>query len=194
MALKIDIKFEGELTCASKNYMRNLWQIFNRALESLIIRTLMASFYLKLKMYELKIYMVDVCHDNEEWCKNWRGIDLPFQNWYEECDEFLPEHSKISQIWTLMGCFWSKYIMFELKKVQRSYVWWHKRLMQNLKEDWLVLSKITWRIWQIFVHRLKNSDFILESEVTKLNENKNSRQPDRPDAVWKIYFTLEIDE
>ena len=66
MALKTDIKFEGKLTCASKNYMRNLWQIFNRALESLIIRTLMASFCLKLKMYELKIYVVFVCHENEE--------------------------------------------------------------------------------------------------------------------------------
>ena len=36
------------------------------------------------------------------------------------------------------------------KKVQRSYVWLHWRLMQNLKENWLVLSKMTWRIWQIF--------------------------------------------
>ena len=32
------------------------------------------------------------------------------------------------------------------KKVQRSYVWWHWRLMQNLKENWLVLSKMTWGI------------------------------------------------
>ena len=36
------------------------------------------------------------------------------------------------------------------KKVQRSYVWWHWRLMQNLKENWLVLSKMTWGILQIF--------------------------------------------
>ena len=50
------------------------------------------------------------------------------------------------------------------------------------------------RICQIFVHRLKNSDFILESKMTELNQNKNSKQPDRPDAVWKIYSTLEITE
>ena len=36
------------------------------------------------------------------------------------------------------------------KKVQISYVWWHWRLMQNLKENWRVLSKMTWGIWQIF--------------------------------------------
>ena len=46
---------------------------------------------------------------------------------------------------------WPKYIMFELRKVQRSYFWWHWRLMQNLKEKWLVLSKMTWGIWQICI-------------------------------------------
>ena len=45
---------------------------------------------------------------------------------------------------------WPKYI-FELRKVQRSYVWWHWRLMQNLKEKWLVLSQMTWGIWQICI-------------------------------------------
>ena len=79
--------------------------------------------------------------------------------------------------------------MFELKKVQRSYVRRLWRLLRNLKEDWLVLSKMTWRIWQTFVHRLKTSDFILERKMVKLNLNKNSKQPDRPDTVWKLYFT-----
>ena len=81
------------------------------------------------------------------------------------------------------------------KKVQRSYVWWHWRLMQNLKENWLVLSKMTWRIWKIFVHRLKNSNFILESKKVELNpknKKKNPKQPDQSDAVRKLYFTLEI--
>ena len=43
-------------------------------------------------------------------------------------------------------------------------------------------------------HRLKNSNFILESKVVELNQNKNSKQQDRPDAVRKLYFTLEINE
>ena len=30
---------------------------------------------------------------------------------------------------------------------------------------------------------LKNRDFILESKMTELNQNKNSKQPERPDAV-----------
>ena len=46
---------------------------------------------------------------------------------------------------TLMGSFWAKYIMFELKK--------YRRVMFDgeLKEIWLVLSKMAWGIWQIFI-------------------------------------------
>ena len=32
-------------------------------------------------------------------------------------------------------------------------------------------------------HRLKNSDFISENKMVELNQNKNSKQPDQPDAV-----------
>ena len=35
---------------------------------------------------------------------------------------------------------------------------------------------------------------ILESKMVELNQNKNSKQPDGLDAVWKLYFTLEISE
>ena len=31
-------------------------------------------------------------------------------------------------------------------------------------------------------HRLKNSDFILENKIGELNQNKDSKQLDRPDA------------
>ena len=32
--------------------------------------------------------------------------------------------------------------------------------------------------------RLKNDEFILETKMAELNQNQNSKQPDRPDAVW----------
>ena len=32
-------------------------------------------------------------------------------------------------------------------------------------------------------HRVKNRDFILESKMAELNQNKNSKQEDRPGAV-----------
>ena len=36
--------------------------------------------------------------------------------------KFSPEHLKVSKIFPLMGSFRAKYILFELKKVQRSYL------------------------------------------------------------------------
>ena len=39
-----------------------------------------------------------------------------------------------------------------------------------------------------------NTTFILESKMVELNQNKNSKQRDRQDAVWKLYFALEINE
>ena len=83
--------------------------------------------------------------------------------------KILTAQVKLHQICTLIGSSFLKVYKTEAKNVQRSYVSWY----------WHVLSKITWRIWQILVHRLKNSEFF---------------QPDWPDAVWKLYFTLEINE
>ena len=62
----------------------------------------------------------------------------------------------------------------------------------KFEENWFVLSKMIRRICKIFVHMLKNSNFILESKVAELNQNKNRQ--DRLDAVRKLYFTLEINE
>ena len=54
MALNIDATFEGKLTCAFKNDMRNLANFHQSMFESLKIGTLMGSFYPKQKIYELK--------------------------------------------------------------------------------------------------------------------------------------------
>ena len=40
------------------------------------------------EMHEIKIYRGALCHDNKEWCKIWRGIDLSVQNGHEELTEF----------------------------------------------------------------------------------------------------------
>ena len=66
MAVIIDAKFEGKMTCAFKNDIRNLANFHQSMFESLKIGTLMGSFYPKQKMYELKIYRGVLCHDNEE--------------------------------------------------------------------------------------------------------------------------------
>ena len=66
MALNIDAKFEGKLTCAFKNNMKNLANFYQSTFENPKIGTFIGSFYPKQKMYELKIYRVGICHDNKE--------------------------------------------------------------------------------------------------------------------------------
>ena len=67
-------------------------------------------------MHELQTYRRVVSNDTEEWRKIWIGIDLSFQNWHKGFDEFWLENSKVPKTYTLMACFWPKYMMFELKK------------------------------------------------------------------------------
>ena len=92
-----------------------------------------------------------ISNGTEEWSKIWRGIDLPFQNWHKEFDEFW-----ILKIYTLMGCFWLNHIIFGLKK--------HKGVMFNCTQDWYKVwrktgrcfLKLAWGIWQIFTRALES--------------------------------------
>ena len=43
-----------------------------------------------------------------------------------------------------------------------------------------------------FRSQAENNDFILERKMAELNQKKNPKQPDRPDAVLRLYFTLEV--
>ena len=66
MALKIDANFEGKLTCAFRNGIKNLANFHQSTFESPEIGTLMGFVYPKQKMYEIKTYREVMCHDNEE--------------------------------------------------------------------------------------------------------------------------------
>ena len=74
-------------------------------LKVLKLGTFMGSFCPKWKMHELKIYRGNMCNDTKVWSKIWRGIDLSFQNWHKEFDEFWLEHWKVSKIYILMCWF-----------------------------------------------------------------------------------------
>ena len=71
-----------------------------------------------------------MCNYTEEWWTICRGIDLSFQNDIE-FENFWPEHSKVSKMFTLMGSFWAKYILFDLKK--------YGRVMVHDREKWCKL-------------------------------------------------------
>ena len=124
-------------------------------LNNLKIETLMWSFYPKYKMYELKIYRGVMCQDNEEWCKIWKGIDLSFQNWQEEFDEFWSEHSSLKNV-HFNGLLLNKVYNVWARKAQKL------RLMA-MKIDGKFEGKLTYafqndmRIWQTFTRGLEKS-------------------------------------
>ena len=97
--------------------------------------------------------------------------------------------SKVSKISTLRRFSRPKYMMFELKRskelclIDKIDAKFGGKLTCAFKNDMRNLTNI---------HRLKNSGFILESKIKELNQNKNSKQLYRPDAGWKLYFSLEI--
>ena len=116
MKLKRDTKFGEESTRRLKNWHKEFDKSWPERSKLSKIFTLMGSLWAKSILFELKNYRGVVFHENEEGYKIWRGIDSSFQNWHEEFDKVWPEHSKVSKFLILMGSFWGKYILFELKK------------------------------------------------------------------------------
>ena len=57
---------------------------------------------------------------------------------------------------TLMIPFCPNHIKFQQKKVHKSYFSRYWKVMQSLKENWLVVSNMTWGIWCIFTQLLKS--------------------------------------
>ena len=120
------------------------------------IFTLMGSIWAKYILLELKKYRGVIFHKTEEGYKIWGGIDLLFQDWHKEFDKFWPECSKVSKKFPFNGLLLSKVFIVWSKKVERNYLSWHWRVMQNLKKNWLVAWKMRWGIWQIFTRALES--------------------------------------
>ena len=99
-----------------QNWHKEFDKSWAKHLEVSKILILMGSFWAKYILFELKKYRGIIFHQTEEGYKVWRGIKLSFQNWHKEFDKSWAEHSKVSKIFILMGSFWAKYTLFELKK------------------------------------------------------------------------------
>ena len=133
------------MTSGLKNDMRNLanfhqraWKCQNWDLDGILLS----------KLENVRASNLQKCYMSWQWRmmknlkSNWLVISKLTWGIWRILIPTLGDLKHLLFNWLLLP----KYIMFELK---RSYVWWHWRLMQNLKEIWLVLSKMTWGIWQI---------------------------------------------
>ena len=95
--------------------------------------------------------------------KSLRKADLWFQY---DMRNFVNVHlmTQKSEIFTLMGSFYPKYIRFELKKIRRSYLSWKWTAMQN---PYLAVLKMVWGINWTFIRALKSlKKCILTFEVS----------------------------
>ena len=68
----------------------------------------------------------------------------------------LHQSTSKSQNWDFDGILWSKVENVWAQNLQRSCVSWQWRMMQNLKKNWLVISKLTWGIWWILTRELEH--------------------------------------
>ena len=144
MTLKNHVKFEGKLTCGLENDMSNLANFHQNTLKC-------QNWYfhgILLSKVE-NAWATNLQRTYNQW--HWRMMKNAKRNWLDV--------SKLTQgIWWILtrelespknlhfnGLPLTKLYNVWAKKVQRSYVWLHSRLIQSLKENWLVLPKIDMR-------------------------------------------------
>ena len=159
----------------------------------------MGSFWAKHILSELKKCRGVIFHDTEEWYKI-REEELTccvFQNWHEEFDKFWPEHLKVSKKFPFNRLFLSKVYIVWAKRVQRSYLSWYWRVIQNLETNRLVL-KLTWGIWQIFTRALESvrigtwwEPFVQSRKFMSLKVTEESCvMTMKNDMTWGIWWIL----
>ena len=109
--------------------------------------------------FHQKNYRRVTSHDTEQWCKSELKLICCFKN-YKNLVNFDSRTQKSQKFVLLLD-------PFDLKKVQRSYLLWHWRVIQYLKN--IVVWKMTLRIWQIFTRALESDkiETLLESFCPK---------------------------
>ena len=96
MALNIDPKFEGKLTCAFKNGIRNWVNFHQSTFESLKIGIIWWNPFIQIRKFMILKSIIYGSFVSWQWrmYKMWRGTDLSVQNWLKEFDKFWSEYLK----------------------------------------------------------------------------------------------------
>ena len=134
--------------------MTRIWWILTQVLKVSKICTFTGSYCAKYLMFDLKKYTGVIFHDTEEWCKIWRKTDLCFGKWHEEYGKFSLEHLNVSKLGLWCGPLIQSIKSRSLKFTKELCVMTMK-MMQSLKRNWLVVSKLAWGIWLILTRALE---------------------------------------
>ena len=140
MTLKSDAKFKEKLTCGFKYDMSTLVHILTQPLKS---PKILLWWDILSKVYEIWAKKIERSFLSWHWIVRQNLINpiLRFQNLHEELDELSLEHPKV---WKIVH-WWALFVQSIVsdRKFQRNYVSSHSRVLQNLKENWLVAPKMT---------------------------------------------------
>ena len=121
--------------------------IFSGVLQSLKIRNLMGSFFVKSrKCMSLKFTEEFSVISKKNDAKFLKEFDLSLLNWHDKVWRILTLALESLKNLHFNGFFLTKVCNSWAKKAQRSYLLWHWRMMKNLKKNWLVVWKMTSRI------------------------------------------------
>ena len=130
---------------------KGIWRILTRAFES--FKSLHFNGLPLTKVYNFRAKKVWRSYPSLHW-----KAELWFEKWHEKFVKFSPKDLKVSKLelwWDLLSKVKKVYIIWA-KKVQWSYLSWNWRVMQNLDRNRLVVSKLTWGIWQILTWELES--------------------------------------
>ena len=151
--MKYDTKTEEELTCRFKIDMRNLMNFVPSTRKS---KKFCFNGFLVTKVQHVWAKKVQTSYLSWHWrvMRNLRKTDLWLKKWHEKLGKFPAELLKLSKL----GIWWDSLVQSRkcmTLKFTEGYVSWQWRIMQNLKRDWLVISKLTWVIWRILTQELE---------------------------------------
>ena len=136
MTLNSDVKFQKVLTLRFKNWHEELGELSLRH-SKIWIFLLWWALFVQGAMFQLENFRGNMSHDTERWLMAWKLtrnlVDSHASSWKAE---------KLH----LISFFCLKNIKFSMKKNRRDLSR-HWRVMQSLKKNWFLVSKMTLRFW-----------------------------------------------
>ena len=155
MALKSHAKYNKKVTCSLENDMKNLANFLqntckcqNWDFDGILLSKVENAWAYDLQGSYVSWYWTIMQNLKRNWLLSSK---LTWRTW-QILTWALQNLKKVHFKWAAFD----QSINVWADKIQTSYVWWHWRLMQNLKEKGLVLTKMTWGIWWIFTRVLKS--------------------------------------
>ena len=103
----------------------------------------------------MKKYKRAISHDTWEWCKNWRKTVSWFQKWYDEFVNFNASSGKSENLHFDVLLLSIAYKV-SAKKVQKTYLSLHWRVVQTLNKKLFFVWKMTREIWWILSQAVEN--------------------------------------